>query len=101
MCDIGGMTVPVTTIDAMLAKQNSKEKVTLIKMDSEGSELEALEGAKETIQRDKPKLAICIYHKPEDLTEIHLYRLISEYRLFVRHHSNSWGETVCYAVLPK
>jgi len=103
LCDTGEITVPVTTIDEMLAERNHQEKITLIKMDIEGSELEALRGAKETIRHDKPKLAICIYHKPEDMTEVPLYikELVPEYRLFVRHHSNSCGETVLYAVLPE
>ena len=56
-----------------------------------------------TIQRDKPKLAICIYHKPEDMTEIPLYikSLVPEYKLYIRHHSNRYGETVLYAVPPR
>lgn len=79
------------------------DKVTFIKMDVEGSELESLKGAKNTILRDKPKLAICIYHKPEDMVTIPLYikELVPEYKLYVRHHSNSWAETVLYAVLPE
>lgn len=74
----------------------------MIKMDVEGSELESLKGAKRTIQRDKPKLAICIYHKPEDMTEIPMFikELVPEYRLYVRHHSNSDLETVLYAIMP-
>ena len=77
-------------------------RVTFIKMDIEGSELEALKGAQQTIQRDRPKLAICIYHKPEDMTDIPLYikSLVPEYRLYVRHHSNRCSETVLYAVMP-
>jgi len=94
--------ISCTTIDALAAK-NPEERITLIKMDIEGSELEALKGAKRTILKDKPKLAVCIYHKPEDLTKIPLYikRLVPEYRLFVRHHSNKTTETVLYAVLPE
>ena len=79
------------------------EKVTFIKMDVEGAELEALKGARETILRDRPRLAVCIYHKPEDMTEIPIFikSLVPEYRLYVRHHSNDVGETVLYAVLPE
>lgn len=78
-----------------------KETITFIKMDVEGAELESLKGASETIQRCKPKLAVCIYHKPEDMTEIPLYikSLVPEYKLYIRHHSNSVAETVLYAVL--
>ena len=75
-------------------------KVTFIKMDIEGAELEALKGAKHLIQTYHPKLAICIYHKPEDLTEIPLYikSLVPDYKLYVRHYSNNTGELVLYAV---
>lgn len=97
--ETGEITIPVKTIDEVVA---GKEPVTFIKMDIEGSELESLKGAKNTIQRDKPKLAICIYHKPEDMTEIPLYikSLVPEYKFYIRHHSNSYAETVLYAVLP-
>lgn len=76
------------------------EKVTFIKMDIEGAELEALQGAEHIIKRDKPKLAICLYHKPEDIWEIPYYikSLVPEYKLYVRHYSNCAGETVLYAV---
>lgn len=74
--------------------------VTFIKMDIEGSELKALMGAKETIRKYKPKLAICLYHKKEDILEIPLYvkELLPEYKLYIRHHCNKHGETVLYAM---
>lgn len=43
---------------------------TFIKMDIEGSEQEALKGCKRILKELKPKLALCVYHKPEDLFEI-------------------------------
>ncbi len=95
----GRIQVPVTTIDKVL----QGEKVTFIKMDVEGSELESLEGAEETIRRNFPKLAICCYHKKDDI--VNLYRYISnfsnekmEYHFYLRHHSNSAYETVLYAI---
>jgi hypothetical protein len=76
------------------------EKATFIKMDIEGSELEALKGAQNTIRMYKPMLAVCVYHKPEDILELPLYikELVPEYRLYFRHYSMSHCETVLYAV---
>ena len=98
--EAGDYSIPVKPIDDVV---DPEERVTFLKMDIEGSELESLKGAKNTIQRDKPKLAICIYHKPEDMTEIPLYikSLVPEYKLYIRHHSNRYGETVLYAVPPR
>lgn len=76
-------------------------EVTFIKMDIEGAELEALKGCQEIIRRCRPRLAISIYHKKEDLVEIPLFikTLVPEYKLYVRHYSNDTGETVLYAVI--
>lgn len=77
------------------------EMVTFIKMDIEGSELKALEGAKDTIQRNKPRLAICIYHKPEDIIELPSYilELVPEYKFYIRHYRSNICETVLYAMI--
>ncbi len=85
-----------TTIDSVAAG----EKVTFIKMDIEGAELQALEGAKETIVHCRPRLAICIYHKPTDIYDIGKYilELNPGYKLYIRHYSTCTGETVLYAV---
>lgn len=95
----GASCIDVTTIDETIDKG---DRVTFIKMDIEGSELESLKGAQHIICRDKPKLAICIYHKPEDMTEIPLYikSLVPEYKIYVRHHSITASDTVLYAVMP-
>jgi len=92
--------VPVMPIDDAV---KDSDRVTMIKMDIEGSELEALKGARKTILRDKPKLAICIYHKPEDMVTIPLFirGLVPEYKLYVRHHASDQTETVLYAVMPQ
>jgi len=69
-------------------------------MDVEGSEMEALQGAKQTILKYKPRLAISIYHKPEDLLDISSYilSLVPDYKLYVRHFSTSESDTVLYAI---
>lgn len=73
---------------------------TFIKMDIEGSEYDALIGAKNTIFANRPILAICIYHSDEDM--IRLLELINSwnlgYRFFIRHHAQKTAETVLYAV---
>ena len=70
-------------------------------MDVEGAELESLKGAKEVIKRDIPKLAICIYHKPEDVITLPLYikELVPQYKFYLRSYSNADNEMVLYAVL--
>ena len=74
--------------------------VTYIKMDIEGAELNALAGCQETIRTNRPKLAICVYHRPSDYFEIprliHLMR--PDYRLYLRQHSPFNIDTVLYAV---
>lgn len=75
------------------------EPVTFIKMDIEGSELKALMGSETIIRQHKPRLAICIYHKPEDIIEIpaYLLKLVPEYRFYIRHYTSDMCETVLYA----
>lgn len=70
-------------------------------MDIEGAEMDALFVAQETIWRNHPKLAICIYHSDEDMIQIieYVHSLVPEYKLFVRHHTRGRCETVLYAVM--
>ena len=72
---------------------------TYIKMDIEGAEMEALLGAQGNIKNNKPKLAICLYHKPEDIIEIpHIILSINpDYKLAIRHYTTCNWETVLYA----
>lgn len=84
---------------------NIDRDVTFIKMDIEGSEESALKGAKETISTTMPTLAICVYHKIDDLIRIpHLIENLSrnnpskKYKFFLRHHSHCELELVLYAI---
>jgi hypothetical protein len=74
--------------------------VTFIKMDIEGSELNALKGAEQTIRKYKPKLAICVYHRAKDLITIPQYikTLVPEYKLYFRAHKYGTYDFVLYAV---
>lgn len=91
--------IDVTTIDSVV----KDEKVTFIKMDIEGAELNALKGAKNTIVKNRPRLAICVYHKYEDFYKIPQYilSLAPEYRFYLRHYSTMECETVLYAHCPE
>ena len=81
------------------------DKVTFIKMDIEGAELKALIGAAKTIRKYQPKLAICVYHKMEDIVDIadYILSLSEDYHFFIRHHHyrEVLFETVLYAISDK
>lgn len=89
------------SIDSLVDDGTIKEKVTFVKMDIEGAEMDALRGMEKLMKRDRPKLAICVYHKPEDLWEIPLYikHIVPEYTFILRHHSHDTSETVLYAYI--
>ena len=77
-------------------------RISFIKLDIEGAECNALKGARNIIQKNKPKIAVCLYHRLQDFWEIPsiLKQMVPEYRFYVRHHQNgTFGGTVLYAVL--
>lgn len=98
---IGGRENPVlgVRIDDFV-QEHGIEKIDFIKMDIEGAEQEALEGAVETISRLKPKLALSAYHKPEDLHLLmsQVRAMHSGYRFYMRHYDPGFCDTVLYAV---
>ncbi len=61
---------------------------TLLKMDVEGAEREAIAGAAQTIKRYRPRLNIAAYHRSEDFFALPLLirALCPAYRLYLRHH---------------
>ncbi|MCH5320948.1 MAG: FkbM family methyltransferase [Eubacterium sp.] len=77
-----GIPVEVTDIDSLI-----NDKITMIKMDIEGAELHALDGARGIIQRDTPKLYVCAYHRNEDLFSlpIKILQLNENYKLYFKH----------------
>jgi FkbM family methyltransferase len=94
-------TVQTVTIDDLWIR-SQLSRVDFIKMDIEGAELEALKGAEQTIRRFRPKLAICLYHRPEDFVTIprFLDQTLPEYRFAIGHFTIHAEETVLYAWLP-
>lgn len=94
----GDTTVSAVKLDDVI---EDCDKVTLIKLDVEGAEIASLQGAERIIKEHKPKLAICIYHMVEDLWEIPLFihQLVPEYKLFMRHHTTKFWDSVVYATI--
>jgi FkbM family methyltransferase len=95
----GGIEVRAAAIDELFGGQPT----TLIKLDIEGAELDALEGAKKVIARDRPVLAVCAYHQQDHLFRVPLLlaALAPEHRLFLRAHREECFDLVCYAVPPE
>jgi FkbM family methyltransferase len=97
----GETTVAITTVDALVAEQHLA-RVDFIKMDIEGGEVDALRGAEETLRRFAPRLAITVYHRPNDLPDVVavVRQACPSYRLYLSHKSPRLGETVVFAGCP-
>lgn len=97
--DSSEVFINVVSLDNFIRKTVNK-KVDFIKMDIEGAELSALLGAKELLENQKPRLAICIYHEYNDLWEIPLLikKINPDYKIYMGHHSQNLFETVVYAI---
>ena len=78
-----GHEITKVTVDSFEDSANAG----FIKFDVEGSELDALEGAKDTIKNRKPQMKIACYHKSADLFEIpeKVFSLRDDYRIHMRH----------------
>lgn len=87
------------SIDVVTIDSDVKARPDFIKMDIEGSEVEALEGAADLIRQYSPTLAICIYHKKDDFWKIPLliHSINPNYKRFwIDHYQISYNETVLY-----
>ena len=98
-----GESFSIEALDLDSFAFDRKIRPDLIKLDVEGAELKALQGAESCIRTYKPKLQICIYHKLQDLWEIYeqIQAYHAGYRFFVGHHLEngacSYAETILYA----
>lgn len=93
ICAEGTKTVCVERLDDIL-----DEKPDFIKMDIEGSEVAALRGSAEIIQRYKPTMAIACYHRARHFWEIPevVLGMRGDYKVSFRHYTEGWSESVLY-----
>jgi FkbM family methyltransferase len=94
----GEIEMPVTTIDDVLGDR----RLTYVKMNIEGAEIDALQGGRNAIRKWRPRLALSVYHRAGDLWRIPqlVQELNPDYELYLRQHDGGIIETVLYA-LPK
>ena len=93
VCETGDMEIRMDAIDNLI-----EEPISIIKMDIEGAEEIALQGARMHILKDHPKLAICCYHKFDDLWRIpeQILAIRDDYDISIRHYTDGLHETVMY-----
>jgi len=95
--DGGNQTIEGITLDSFV-QEEGLERVDFIKLDVEGAELEVLEGAVETIKKFKPKMAISVYHKPEDVITIpkFILQVLPKVKFYLSHRYYSLEETILF-----
>lgn len=92
----GEFDVKVISIDEFV-----QTKVDFIKADIESYEYKMLLGAEKTIKKNKPMLAICVYHSTIDLFQIPLLikNFVPEYKFGLRHYGKDLNDYILYAYL--
>lgn len=93
-------------IDAESAGTYDDKRITLINMDIEGAEKTVLNGLKKCIVRNRPVLAVCAYHKPEDIIELPrlIFEMAKDYKILFRKYAAPYSchlecaELVMYGV---
>jgi FkbM family methyltransferase len=89
----GDTRIALTTIDNAV-----DEPADFIKMDIEGAEWGALQGARRQIETHAPTLALAVYHQACDFRRLRKFaaNLRGDYRAYLRHYTEGWAETVLY-----
>jgi FkbM family methyltransferase len=93
----GELEISVRRIDDVI-----DEPFTFLKMDIEGGEYFALEGAKVSIQKFAPRLAVAVYHRVNDLWKIPelVLSFRDDYNVYLRHYTEGITETIMF-FMPK
>lgn len=100
----GAMRASITKKGKEIVNVNKIDEMvnvcSFIKLDIEGEELNALKGAKRTIEKSRPILTTCIYHKPDDFFEIPNYisKHTENYSHYIRTHDEDGLEIVLYSI---
>jgi FkbM family methyltransferase len=90
---------PLRTLDSCV-ESGEIERVDFVKLDIEGSEFDAIHGAAGVIEKFRPRLAISLYHLPDDLFRIilHIKERHPFYRMFLDHYTIHTEESVLYCL---
>ena len=88
--------VECVTLDELFAGR----RMSFLKLDIEGAEPDAITGAAAVIRRDRPIIAVCVYHLQNHLWRIPLLiaSLVGDYRFHLRPYNEEGWDLVCYAV---
>lgn len=81
LCMVGNKQIEVVSLD-----EDIDEKITLVKMDIEGAEKDAIKGMQNHIISEKPRLMISTYHIPSDIFDIPLLidSIRDDYEFYMR-----------------
>ena len=93
----GEITVNCVALDDVLPGGLQR---AYLKMDIEGSELDALRGGEKFLRNGMIDVAICVYHSPCHLWEVpfYLHSLHDDYRFYLRLYAENLMETVLYGL---
>lgn len=94
--ETGDLVVDCVPMDEFLVNKMP----TFLKMDIEGAEVDAMIGVREVLQKARPTLAICVYHRPDHLWRIPLIidSISNDYHFYLRPHDEEGWDLVCYAI---
>lgn len=95
VCSEGNLEIAIERLDSMLS-----EGATFIKMDIEGGEEAAIEGARTIIETEHPRLAIAVYHEDNDFWRIPelVFSICGDYDIYLRHYTEGVVETVMFFI---
>ena len=94
-CNHNYQALNINTIDNLI-----HEQIDFLKLDIEGAESDTIIGAKKTIKKYHPILAICIYHKAKHWYEVPtlVLDIRDDYNIYIRHYMEGIYETVMYFI---